>query len=100
MTDDVVKWGWAIVLVINLLLGWVVWSLRSGFVPRRDFEVIAMRVALIEEKIQHLPTQRDFAVLRDDVAKLTGKSDATEQVLAGIASAVRRIEDYLLKAKA
>ncbi|HYH17589.1 MAG TPA: DUF2730 family protein [Azospirillum sp.] len=98
--DELVKWGWAIVLLINLFLGWLLWSMRAAFVPRADFDKLATRVALIEQELRHLPTHKDFAVLRDDVAQLEGKVDAQQQLLAGISASVRRIEDYLLNTKA
>lgn len=98
--DELSRWGWGIALLINLILGWVLWSMRHAFVQREEFQSLGTKVALIESDLSHLPTQDDFAVLRDAVAKLQGKSDAQEQILNRIANSVTRIEDYLLKAKA
>jgi hypothetical protein len=100
LMDELVRWGWAIVLAFNLLLAWVLWSLRSGFVPRPQFEQLVTRVAVIEQELRHLPTQRDFHQLRDTVSSVKGTADAQSQLLNSMAASVRRIEDYLLKAKA
>lgn len=98
--DGLSKWGWLLGLAFNLAIAWVLWSLRSAFVPRRDFDELAKSVALVERDIAHLPTQDDVAAIRDGLAKVEGKCDAQEAVLNRIAASVTRIEDYLLRAKA
>lgn len=97
--DDLAKWGWAIALLFNLLLGWAVWSLRNGFVPRNEFQLLTTKVALIENDLKHLPTQDDFAELREGMSKLQAQGDTGAKALDRLAQSVSRIEDYLLKAK-
>ncbi|QCN99473.1 DUF2730 family protein (plasmid) [Azospirillum argentinense] len=67
------KWGWAIALLFNFVLGWALWSIRNAFVPRQEFQELSTKVALIERDLSHLPTQDDFESLRDSVAKLQGR---------------------------
>lgn len=100
MMDDLWKWGWAIVLVINVLLAWVVWTLRAGFVPRTEFQKLDTRVALIEQEVKHLPTQTDIAGLRDVLAQVKAQGDAQQQSISSIVTSVRRIEDYMMRANA
>lgn len=100
MMDDLWKWGWAIVLIINVLLAWVVWTLRAGFVPRAEFQRLDTRVALIEQEVKHLPTQTDMAAVRDVLAQVKAQGDAQQQAVNGIAASVRRIEDYMMRANA
>lgn len=100
MMDDLWKWGWAIVLVINVLLAWVIWTLRNGFVPRTEFQRLDTRVALIEQEVKHLPTQTDMAAVRDVLAQVKAQGDAQQEASKAIAASVRRIEDYMLRANA
>ncbi|QCN98902.1 DUF2730 family protein (plasmid) [Azospirillum argentinense] len=100
MAEEMAKWGWAIALLFNFVLGWALWSIRNAFVPRQEFQELSTKVALIERDLSHLPTQDDFESLRDSVAKLQGQADAQAQLLQRVAASVTRIEDYLLKAKA
>lgn len=100
MFDDLWKWGWAFTLLLNLLLAWAIWTLRAAFVPRSEFNRLDTRVALIEQEIKHLPTQRDFVELRDLVQTVKGQTDAQQQVMASVAVSVRRIEDYMMRANA
>lgn len=95
--DALKEWGWAAALAINLLMGWVLWSLRAGFVARAEFDALRQQVALVEVEVKHLPTADDLSDLRQDVAKLQGQVDATAKVLAGVSAAVTRIENYLMK---
>ncbi|MBP2301294.1 DUF2730 family protein [Azospirillum picis] len=98
--DELWKWGWAIVLAINVLLAWVVWTLRAGFVPRAEFARLDTRVALIEQEVKHLPTQSDIAAVRDVLAQVKAQGEAQQQTMTGISNSVRRIEDYMMRATA
>ena len=97
--DEIAKWGWAIALLINMVLGWLLWSVRSAFVPRSEFADLKTDVELVKRDVEHLPTADDLNQLRGAVSKLEGQADAQEQLLNRIAASVTRIEDYLLKSK-
>lgn len=96
MFDDLWKWGWGLTLLLNLLLAWALWTLRTAFVPRKEFSDLTMRVALIEQEIKHLPTQRDFIELRDLVLAVKGQADVQQQLLSMVAASQRRIENFML----
>ena len=98
--DDLWKWGWAIVLVINVLLAWVVWTLRAGFVPRAEFQRLDTRVALIEQEVKHLPTQTDINGVRDVLAQVKAQGDAQQQAVNRISASIHRIEDFMMRANA
>lgn len=82
----------AAIVAINVLLGWAVWSLRSGFASRSTVEAIERRVSAIEVDIRHLPTSDDVQDLRGTIADLAGEVREVRAEYRGIDRLVARVE--------
>jgi Tfp pilus assembly protein PilO len=114
-----------ITLIIQGLLVWGLWSLRSSFVSRREFEASneAMQKKLIEEvrqshlaaeavstkvdrfevRLETMPSQKEVHDLTVSVEKLSGKVGAAVERLEAadrnqdrMERVLNRVEDYLL----
>lgn len=57
------------------------------------------RLAVIEEELRHLPTADDFSALTNAVAGVQAAQAANSATLTSVATAVSRVEDYLLRHK-
>ncbi len=119
------SFGWLIALVLQGVIGWVLWSLRSSFVSRSEFEAsnAAMQNKLIEEvrqsqsmakaastkvdrfevRLEAMPSQKEVHDLTVSVEKLSGKVGAAVERLEAadrnqdrMERVLNRVEDYLL----
>lgn len=52
--NDAARWGWAAVLLINAIGGWILWSLNKKFIPREDCTANHAKVGLLLEKLQEM----------------------------------------------
>lgn len=113
--------GAKILLIVNTAgtLGLAVLHLwlRANFVPKPVFEEVMKasanrvdghadrlngldkRLAVIEEELRHLPTADDFAALTSAVGSVQATQAAQGATLTGVAAAMTRVEDYLLRHK-
>lgn len=59
---------------------------------RPDVEAHALRLALIEANMQHMPTRDDLQRLSINVVELTGSLKAAEKTVEGLSRLVERVE--------
>jgi len=101
-------------LLITGLAAWLLWSIRKHFVTRQEFKDTlealqgdgqdrSERIAALENRIAHVPSQDDVHDLRLCITRLEGsmdtlgkRLDGTERLLERFESVVNRQEDYLM----
>lgn len=104
------RWGWLIVLALNLVGGWGMWSLHRKFVTRDDCVTSSEKIrkrqsdmenALYEakvrndafiERLSHLPSSKDFHNLTVVVERFGGDLRALGSKMDGQAGLMSRIE--------
>lgn len=100
-----------VVVVLNTIgmavIGLVVWLRKPGEQASRAVrelrdEILRLhddtrnRVTVMEERVQHMPTRKEFAHLEGLVSKIEAQNHAQTDRLNAISAAVARIEHYLL----
>ena len=111
MTPDEIKtWMLVILGLWSAGLSIVVWLRKPGedassaVKDLRD-EITAelgqvnSRLTKIETEIEHMPTSEELAELEGTVKQINERTAAQSEALKAVASAVARIENYLLTAK-
>ncbi len=94
MWADIVKTYWPIVVVLVSLASLVVQTLLAKtYAKRESVAALEGRVAMVEQKIADLPSERDLHKLQLDISDLRGELRAVRPELAQL----RRLSDLLLE---
>lgn len=103
MTEFFTAYGWAIVLVVNFIIGLIVWSMRNTFASKSDHGKLAARVERVETKIENLPNAQRMEALtvslertNGNVKALTARLDGLEKMTSKLDEITSRQETYLL----
>ena len=91
---DIVKTYWPIVVVLVSLASLVVQTLLAKtYAKRESVGALEGRVAMVEQKIADLPSERELHKLQLDISDLRGELRAVRPELAQL----RRLSDLLLE---
>ena len=94
MWADIVKTYWPIVVVLVSLASLVVQTLLAKtYAKRESVAALEGRVAMVEQKIADLPSERELHKLQLDISDLRGELRAVRPELAPL----RRLSDLLLE---
>ena len=96
---------WPVILILGqLVLGWMQWKLSRRFVTKEELEKVAHamkghdtrignvegQVLLLEQELKHMPTSDDLCRLKESIAVFG-------QTAQSLQRAVTRIENYLME---
>ncbi|WP_238121973.1 MULTISPECIES: DUF2730 family protein [unclassified Xanthobacter] len=105
-----------------MVYGWLLWAAKKGLASQDDVRAeaaarakdikrleddvggkigeIDRRTLRIEADLEHLPTAKDMADLRQEVARIAGSMEGSQRELTSISRALTRVEDRLIKGDA
>lgn len=111
------RYGWVFAILVQLLLGWVGWSMRKQFVTaeafkkfgeelrheiHQDFEqnrvdhtALDRRVSTLEVQMQSVPSKEALHDLQVSVVRVEGKMDSFAERLEGLDRLFSRAEAVL-----
>lgn len=111
--NDAARWGWAVVLLINGVGYWLLWSLSRKFVTREDYEVdkskLQEKQAALTKRheevlssqralataINNLPTAKDMHDISLSIAEMRGDMRALAEKMDGQAALQSRMENNI-----
>jgi uncharacterized coiled-coil protein SlyX len=96
-----------LVLLVQLVVGWIQWSLQKGFVGKKDCadcrEKLEARVSKNEQALHGLPNNEALHELAISVTELAGDLRTMGERISGVDRSLERVEnvigrheDYLL----
>lgn len=104
MMDELAKWGWAIALAVNLLIGLVLWSMRNAFASRQDLQAVANRLVQVETRMEGVPSANALHELSNTVIRMSGdlkvmatRMDGVDRLVTRFEKVLDRQEDWLKK---
>lgn len=100
------EWASLIVLLIQGLFAWLIWSLRHSFVSvercnqhreNQDGRCYGLegRVTLLENVVQHLPTAEQIHTLNLNITRQSGDQRALSAEIQGLRDNIARTERLL-----
>lgn len=106
-TQDFWRYLPALVLLVQVLMAWIMWSLRQSFVSKKDCEgcreKLEARVSKNEQALHGLPDNEALHDLALSVTELAGDLRTMGERISGVAKSMERVEkvmarheDYLL----
>ena len=90
---DAAQWLFMVVLAL------VTWTRKPGEEASQAVETMSSRIAVIEERIAHMPTSEELAELAGTVKALSAELAGVNASQVAISRQLNRIEDFLLKTK-
>ncbi len=122
MPEWLKEWWPALALAVPMVYGWLLWAAKKGLASQDDVRAeaaarakdikrleddvggkigeIDRRTLRIEADLEHLPTAKDMADLRQEVARIAGSMEGSQRELTSISRALTRVEDRLIKGDA
>ncbi len=113
------EWWPVIALLVPLVIGWLLWTVRIGLASKaelsaesvsrgraieeveqrlsEDLSKLNTRMLTIEQEVRHLPTAEDFSELRNEVTRVGTLVVASTRELESVGRALSRVEDHLMK---
>lgn len=109
--NDAARWGWAVVLLINGVGYWLLWSLNKKFTPREDcfarhalenesakalnksLTALESRSTEAEARLDHMPPTATVHELQLSVEQLRGEVRTLKAENAGIKDILLRVEN-------
>lgn len=82
---------------INLLLGWLMWSMNKRFASKDEVAFLDKRLAKAETSLTQLPSRTEIADLQVAIAQLTGAVKETNADLRGVSKLVERVENAVIR---
>lgn len=100
--DEIMKFWPVLALSANLLIGWLIWSVKQGV--KGEMASFDRRLSLAEAVIKRMPDHDDITALKDtfaedisdlkdEVSKLTAAAAQQAQATQGVRDLVVRTED-------
>ncbi len=77
-----------VLFILNLLVGWLIWSLKRATIPKKHFYAVESKVRELEFKLAGLPVKDELHALKETLARFQEKVDRIDK-------AVDRIGEYL-----
>ena len=103
--DDLLRWLPVIILFVQVVMAWVLWSLKQSFISRRECEDCRKeaekkkektdtRVGAIETGVHKLPERSELQELSNKIGRLTEKLGKLDGRLTGINRAVDLLNQH------
>ncbi|RIK92474.1 MAG: hypothetical protein DCC73_11870 [Proteobacteria bacterium] len=81
--------------LVNLIIVWVIWSLRQSFARKEDLTKLEAAVSTLKSEVGHLPTGRETNELSIRIATLHGDIKTLEANVKGLGRSLDRVEKPL-----
>lgn len=103
----IAAWAAVALMVVNLIGLWLMTRSRASKeeLAQRDklhaelagtVQDLHTRTSVLEEVVKHIPSQEDMTRLSGEVQALKGSMDGMAKAIGSLATAVDRIQDFLL----
>lgn len=103
MMDAIIKWTPMLLTVVQLLLAWVIWSMRKEFVRQDDcakhkgklaecHAALATRVTNAEAEIGNMPQPAAWSKMQVAIEEVRGSNRVVLAKLEGQSELLKRIE--------
>jgi len=100
--ETINRWLGAMAFLISIITAVGVWIGAPGKKVAAGLEKVwdglkghDRRIQAVENKIEHLPTGKDFAELQLGVAEVKGDVERVEETLGMVKHIVQRVDDFL-----
>lgn len=94
--EILIRWAPLMLTVIQLLLGWGIWSMRKEFVRREECMTragtLAQRVGQVETMIDGLPSAKSWNKMQVAIEEVRGSNRVVLAKLEGQNELLKRIE--------
>ena len=77
-----------VLFLLNILVGWFLWSVKRATVPKRHFYAMEGKVRELEIKLESMPVKDELHALKESLARFQEKVDRIDK-------AVDRIGEFL-----
>lgn len=96
MMETIFKWMPLMLFLVQLLLVWVIWSMRKEFVRREECTTCAtalsQRVSSVESILDSLPTSESWGKMQVAIEEVRGSNRVVLAKLEGQSELLKRIE--------
>lgn len=96
MMDTIFKWMPLMLTVVQLLLAWVIWSMRKEFIRREECTTcssgLSQRVSAVESGLDSLPTSESWGKMQVAIEEVRGSNRVVLAKLEGQSELLKRIE--------
>jgi hypothetical protein len=94
--EAIFKWMPLMLTIVQLLLAWVIWSMRKEFIRREECttcaSVLSQRVAAVESGLDSLPTSDSWGKMQVAIEEVRGSNRVVLAKLEGQSELLKRIE--------
>lgn len=94
--DTIFKWMPLVLTVVQLLLTWIIWSMRKEFIRREECMICATalskRVSDVEAGLDNLPTAESWNKMQVSMEEVRGTNRVVLAKLEGQNELLKRIE--------
>lgn len=101
--DEILRWGLAFITVANAVAAVVLWLRRPGddamqtaTVALGKIAAIETRQAVLEERLNHMPTSDELTELEGTVRELNSSLKGMREFQDSLRATLSRVEGYLL----
>jgi len=95
--DDFFKWMPLIVLLLNLLILWIGWSVKRGLVTKEEHSRLTDRVNTIESRLSGVPNAASIHELALTIERLRGDLKALASDMKGMGNLVERLDKVVTR---
>ncbi|MEP9372604.1 DUF2730 family protein [Mesorhizobium sp. KR1-2] len=113
--DEVLRYWPILVFAMNLLIGWVLWSMTAKFATKNDIAelqkkvrddvqavsgslgAVSGRVAVIESELEHIPNSTQLHETNIRLERVIGQLEAAKSDYGHILNRQARLEDGLIR---
>ena len=96
MMETIFKWMPLMLTAVQLLLAWVLWSMRQAFVKRDECSActtaLSQRVTAVEADVENLPTSESWGKMQVAIEEVRGSNRVVLAKLEGQSELLKRIE--------
>lgn len=103
LTDAITHWASPVLVALQTVFLWVVWSLKRHFVAKAEHEALADRVGVVEVRLERMPDkdalhalQLDMANFRGDIRTIIAQNEGVVNSMTALARGLERLENYQL----
>ncbi len=106
--EEVRLWLPAVVFVSQIVVGWLLWSLRNAFVSKQQCEIcrkgidedsgkLEKRIIRNEEQLANQPTSKDLSELTVALESLSGDIDVLAERIEGVKESQTAIKELVVR---
>lgn len=99
MAEFMTAWGWVLAIALQLLMGWVIWSLKSAFASKKELQAmelqideLRLKIVEVEGRMRNMPAAEAMHELSNSIERLRGDLKTLGARLDGTKDLVERVE--------